>query len=269
MYLLKALGRSILAFLKDECFYLAASISFFSIMSLVPLSLLVITLFGYLIGENQDIYQFTLSGLVNLFPSVTEGITAELRNIITYKGISVLMLFVYGFLSLQLFYSMEHAMNIIFKIHRKRHFLLSIFWSISIVTLVIIFLLLSFTVSSIAGIFKEYSISFLGLEIGYKAGILLKYITPFILVFMTFTAIYVIIPKVKVSWRSAFAGALFVTIMWELAKHFFTWYVSHIIRFGTIYGSLTTFVLFLLWVFYSSCIFLLGAEFVNNLGRRA
>lgn len=268
MRLISSLGKSLVEFWKDECFYLAASISYFSIVSIVPLSLLIITLFGYLLGENQEIYQFTLSGLVNLFPVVTKGITAELGNIITYKGISVLMLFVYGFLSLQLFYSIEHAMNIIFNVPRKRHFILSIFWSIFTVTLVIVFLLLSFTVSSAAGILERYSVNILGIEIGYIAGILLQYIAPFILVFMTFTAIYVIIPRVKIPWRNAVAGALFVTLMWELAKYFFTWYVKNVIRFGTIYGSLTTFILFLLWVFYSSCIFLLGAELVNNLNRK-
>ncbi len=269
MHLLKIIGKSLLEFLRDECVYLAASISFFAILSIVPLSLLIITLFGYLMGENEALYNFILSGLVNLFPAVTKGITSELKNIITFKGISILMLFIYGFISLQLFYSSERAINTIFKIPKKRHILLSIFWSIFTMTLVIIFLLLSFTVSTLPAILKQYSLRVLGLEIGFKASIVFKYIAPFILVLMTFTAIYVIIPKVKVSWRNAFKGALFVTILWELAKYFFTWYVGNIIHFGAIYGSLTTFILFLLWIYYSSCIFLLGAEFVNNLGRKA
>jgi uncharacterized BrkB/YihY/UPF0761 family membrane protein len=166
MYLVRALGRSILTFVKDECFYLAASISFFSMLAIVPLSLLVITLFGYLIGENQNLYQFVLSRLVSLFPSVTEGITAELKNIITFKGISILLLCIYGFLSLQLFYSTEHALNIIFRIPRRRHFLLFFFWSIFIVTLLIVFLLLSFTVSTVAGLLQRYSMSIMGVEIG-------------------------------------------------------------------------------------------------------
>jgi membrane protein len=268
VYVIKALGRSIVTFFQDECFYLAASISFFAIISIVPLSILIITLFGHLIGENETLYQFVLTRLMNLFPSVTEGITAELRNIITFKGISLLMLCIYSVLSLQLFYSMEHAMNVIFKIPKKRHFLLFFFWSIFIVTLVITFLLLSFTVSSVAGLLLKNSITVFGVEIGYKAGILLRYFTPFILVLMTFTAIYVIIPRVKIAWRHALVGAVFVTFMWELAKYFFTYYVKNVIQLGTIYGSLTTFILFLLWIFYSSSIFLLGAEFVCNLERR-
>jgi len=267
MFFIKTLGKSISAFLKDECFYLAGAISYFSIMSLVPLSLLIVALFGYLLGGNQDIYHYILTRLVNFFPAVTTGITKELGKIITYKGISTITIFVYGFLSLQLFYSMEHAMNVIFEIPRKRHFLISILLSIFIVTLVIVFLLFSFTLSSAAGALKQYPVEAFGVKIGYRAGIFLKYIAPFILVLMTFTAIYIIIPRVKISLGNAFSGALFVTILWEFAKHFFTWYVRHVIPLGTIYGSLTTFILFLLWVYYSSCIFLLGAELVNNLRK--
>lgn len=266
---LRVLGRSIVSFVKDECVYLAASISFFAIFAMIPLSLLIVTFFGHLIGENQKIYDFALSRLISLFPSVTEEITTELGNVITYRGISILMLCVYGVLSLQLFSSIEHAINIIFRIQKRRHFLLFFFWSIFIMTLVIIFLLLSFAISSVAGLLQKYSISFFGLEIGNRAGILLRYIAPFILVLLTFTAIYVIIPRGKVSWRNALVSAAFVTVLWEFAKYFFTYYVKNVIHFGTIYGSLTTFILFLLWVFYSSSIFLLGAELVCNLERRA
>lgn len=39
-------------------------------------------------------------------------------------------------------------------------------------------------------------------------------------------------------------------------------------RLGTIYGPLSAFMIFLLWVFYSSCIFLVGAKFVHNLGEQ-
>lgn len=267
MYL-KAAGKSFVDFLKDGCFNLAASMSFFSILSIVPLSLLIIGLFGHFLGENERLYQFILSRLINAFPAVTNGITSELKNVITHKGISMLMIFVYGFLSLQLFYSMEHAMDAIFKVPKKRHFLISILWSILTITLVIIFLMFSFSMSSVAGLFKEYPVIILGLEIGYGAGIFLKYIAPFILVLLTFTSVYLIVPRISVSWKNAFTGALLVTVMWELAKYLFTWYVRHSIYIGAIYGSLTAFIVFLLWVYYFCCIFLFGAEFVSNLNNK-
>jgi membrane protein len=159
-------------------------------------------------------------------------------------------------------------MNIIFKVPKRRHFLLSLFWSVFMITLLIIFLLLSFTLSSMAVFFMGNEISLFGVKFGSRAGIFMGYIAPFLLVLSTFTAVYLVIPKVRISLGVALSGSFLVTILWELAKHFFTWYVKNVIQFGTIYGSLTTFILFLLWVYYLSCIFLLGGEFVRNMNRR-
>lgn len=269
MYLIRSLGNSLTSFFKDECFYLAASIAYFLIVSLVPLGLLIVALFGYILGGNQELYNFLLSKLINFFPAVTSGITSELRNLITYKGISVITFFIYGFLALQLFYSVEHAMDVIFRVSKKRHFLLSLFWTVFIVTLVIIFWLVSFTVSSIAGVFNQYPMNVFGMEVGYRAAIILKYVAPFVLILLTFTAVYKIVPHARVALKDAFAGAMLFTVLWEIAKHFFTWSVRNIAYIGTIYGSLSTFILFLLWMYYLSCIFLLGGEFVSRMRRES
>ncbi len=268
MYYLRSLGNSFTTFFKDECFNLAASIAYFLIVALVPLSLLIVSLFGYMLGGNEELYNFLLTKLVDFFPTVTSGITNELTKLITYKGISLITFIIYGFLALQLFYSVEHAMDVIFKVPKKRHFLLSLFLTITIVTLFIFFWMFSFTVSSLAGVFRQFNLNIFGMGLSYKAGILLRYVAPFVLVLLTFTAVYKIVPHVKVHTIDAFAGALLVTVLWELAKHVFTWFVSNIAYIGTIYGSLTTFILFLLWMYYLSCIFLLGGQFVYSLSRR-
>lgn len=62
------------------------------------------------------------------------------------------------------------------------------------------------------------------------------------------------------------AGALFTAVFLESAKYVFTLYaIFKISQLGNIYGPLTTVVIFLLWIFYAACIFLIGAEFVRNL----
>jgi len=268
MYYLRVLGNSVTDFFRNESFYLAASIAYFLIVSLVPLGLLLVALFGYMLGGNQELYNFLLAKLVDFFPTVTSGITGELSNLITYKGISFVTFFIYSFLALQLFYSIERAMDVIFKVPKKRHFLLSFLWTILIVTLVIVFWVISFTVSSVAGFFYDHPINVWGMQLGYKAAILLKYVAPFVLVLLTFTTVFKIVPHVKVHTRHAFAGAMLVTALLELAKHLFTFVVKNIGYIGTIYGSLTTFILFLLWMYYLSCIFLIGGQFVNNLSNK-
>jgi hypothetical protein len=65
-----------------------------------------------MLGGNQELYRFLLSRLIDFFPTVTAGITNEIRNLITYRGISFITFFIYSFLALQLFYSVEHAMDV-------------------------------------------------------------------------------------------------------------------------------------------------------------
>lgn len=269
MNVIKVFGKSVASFFRDECFYLAASIAYFLILSLVPLSLLIISFYGRVMGESEEIYRYSLSRLISFFPSVTAGITNELRYIVTYKGITWISLVTYMFLSLQLFYSMERAMDVIFKNPKRRHFLFFILWTVLIVSLVVVFLFVSFTLSSLSAIFREYPLDIFGIPWGNQAGIFLKYIAPFLLVLATFTAVYKIVPKGRVQLKDAFSGALLVTVLWEVAKYLFTWVVKNVSYIGAIYGSLSTFILFLLWMYYISCIFLLGGEFVRNMGERS
>jgi membrane protein len=76
------------------------------------------------------------------------------------------------------------------------------------------------------------------------------------------------LPNTKVALKNAGKGALLTAILWEAAKHLFTWYMGNIAHYKSLYGSLTTIVVFLLWIYYSASILLYGAEVVYQLGSR-
>jgi membrane protein len=76
-----------------------------------------------------------------------------------------------------------------------------------------------------------------------------------------FFLIYRIIPNKKAHFTSALQAALFASLLWELAKHLFGWYVVHLAGYSIFYGSLSTLVIFVLWVYYSSTILVVGGEF--------
>lgn len=264
MKYLKIVVRSFVDFFKDGGIMLAGSISYFTMMALVPFCLFLITLFGYFLGHYQEFYQFFFNKLTNFFPDITSGITNELGKLITFKGIGKFSLLLYGILSFQVFASIENALNIIFKVKKKRPFFWSIILSLIVVTLIITILLISFIATSMMPLLKTLKQVFPGLRIGTITGLFIRYVIPFFMLLITVAVLYLFLPRAKVKIHSAFIGALFTTIFLEVAKHIFTWYVGTVIEFGTIYGPLTAFVVFLLWVFYSSCIFLIGAEIVHN-----
>jgi len=76
-----------------------------------------------------------------------------------------------------------------------------------------------------------------------------------------FFSIYKIVPNKKVHFISALQAALFTSLLWELAKYLFAWYVLHLAVYSIVYGSLGAFAIFVLWVYYSSTILVVGGEF--------
>jgi membrane protein len=81
------------------------------------------------------------------------------------------------------------------------------------------------------------------------------------------TILYLFLPRTRIRIKAVVFGALFASTMFEIAKHIFTIYVVRVVKFGTIYGPISAFIIFLLWVFYSSTIFLVGAEIVHKFNK--
>ncbi len=263
-----ALGKAIAGFYKDGCVTLAASMSYFSIMSLVPLLFLIITAFGYILGYHHGIYNFILSYLKNIFPHMDDTLAEELRKVISNKRLGGVSLILFVYLASQVFFSLEYSINTVFKTKKRRHLLLTTFFSLLMITLAGIFFSLSFFITSTTKILRSYPMFIAGIDISsiVTDSFTIKFIIPFIFVSLTFTWIYKYLPNCKIRLRDAALGGIITALLWETSKHFFTWYVTHIMNIGRIYGSLATFIVFLLWVFYSSSVLLFGAEFVFALG---
>ncbi len=268
MRFIKVIFRSIGSFYKNNGLIHAAAISYFSVMAIIPFCLLMITIFGYFLGQDEELLLFFTERLSSFFPRITYEIVDELKRIITYKGIGQFTMILYILLSYQLFSSLETAVNAIFKIKTKRTFLMSFVISLFMITLVSIFIIISFgatTAVSLLRILKNY---LPGLKIGFLIKFLIGYAIPFFLLFLTATSLYLFLPRVRVRLKSVISGAVFASLLFEAAKHLFAIYVVEVARLGAIYGPLSVFVMFLLWVFYSSAIFLVGAGIVHNLNSK-
>jgi membrane protein len=244
---------------------LAGSLSYFIMMAFIPLCIFLFTILGYILGHYQGVYEFLLFRMVNFFPDVASGITKEIAKLIQFKGIGTVSLLLYAILSYQVFASIENALNIIFEIKKKRMLIWSILISMLIITLIILILCISFIATSLIPLIKTLKKTFPNIHVGIITFFLIRYAIPFLIIFLLVFISYTFFPKIKVKISYALIGSLFTSILLEIAKNIFTWYVGSVIKFGSIYGPLTAFIIFLLWLFYSSCIFLIGAELVHNL----
>ncbi len=265
MKTLRLILRSCVDFYRDNGLMLAGSMSYFTMMAIVPLCIFLITIFGHFLGEYPEFYKFFLAKITNFFPVATHEITNDLAKIISYHGLGKVSLALYGLLSYQVFASIETSLNAIFKITKQRHVIFSLLVSLAVVALVFALLTTTFAVASLVPLLGTLGHVMPMLRIGIITKFFLRFVLPFVLVMFLIMLLYVLVPKTRISAMHALKGAFFAAILLELAKHAFTWYVSSVAHFGKIYGSLTAFVMFLLWMFYSSSIFLIGAEIVHNL----
>ncbi len=82
---------------------------------------------------------------------------------------------------------------------------------------------------------------------------------------VAFTCLYRFVPYRQILWKDAFYGAVFASVSFEIAKRLFTIFVMQFASYQKIYGAIAVIPMFLLWLYLSSLIMLLGAVFVSSL----
>jgi membrane protein len=92
---------------------------------------------------------------------------------------------------------------------------------------------------------------------------------PFVFQMMAFALLYLFMPNVKVSFRHGLIGALVATILFETTKRLFGLYIVNFNNYEVVYGALSTLPIFLLWIYLSWVVALIGAEVVSVLQQRS
>ena len=103
--------------------------------------------------------------------------------------------------------------------------------------------------------------------IGVDIGWLLEIGSPIFVATFALTLLYKWVPQTPIQWTAAFRGALFAAIVWNLAKLAFAYYAYQAWTLKDLYGSLVTIPLFIIWLYASWIVTLLGARLARRLNR--
>jgi membrane protein len=255
------LWQALKKFNRDNGFFLSSGISFNVLINLIPFMLLLLALVGTYLYNDEKVLNHIHGYLRDVAPALDPEIMKNLTDVIQNRRIVGILGFA-GVLwfSTLLFTSLRSALNIVFKVEKSRGILRGIGIDLLMVLLAGILLLVSMILSSLVTFLQGYH-GQISMAIGPTIQWMLKYFFPFFLTYCVFCLIFKIIPNKKVHFTSAFQAALFTSLLWESAKHLFGWYVVHVADYSMFYGSLGTLLIFVLWVYYSSMILVVGAEF--------
>jgi len=259
---LRLLWHALKKFNDDNGFLLSSGLTFNLLVGLIPLFLLLLAFVGTYLYSDREVLNYIRRYLENMAPSLDPRIMKNILRVIRDRKI-VGVLGIGGLIwtSIWVFSSLRTALNIIFQVKKGQGILRGIVIDLLMILLVGSFHLASMILTSVMTYLKRYRFSFKSpLELGAVIGLFLKYIIPFFFSFWMFFLIYKILPNKKINFKTALQAALFTSLLWEGAKQFFGWYVLGLGGFIVIYGSLSALAIFVLWVYYSSTILLLGGE---------
>jgi len=250
---------------EDRVPQVAGSLTFTTVLSLVPLATVAFALFTAfpIFASFQMSLQDFLA--VHLMPSQINSQIFKYLNQFAAKAkglttVGMIILFVTSVMTMM---TVESAFNVIWRVRKSRPFAQRVLVYWAIITLGPILFGVSLSMSSY--LFAQ-SIAFAGshnLMPPVVEWALASATLPFTM--LAFSMLYVFLPNCKVEWRDALVGGLVAAIAFELAKRGFGYYVRRIPTYTAVYGAFAALPVFLLWVYLCWMITLIGAMLTSAL----
>lgn len=248
-------------FWDDRCFETAGALAYTTLFALVPLSMVV---FGILSAFPVfDRWSTELIGFVfaNFVPSSAEVVEANLRKFaesakdLTVTGVSALLASL-----LVTMWSIESTFNRIWRVPTVRPKLTRFLMYWALLTLGTLVAVGSLALTSY--VFTLPALS--GVE---EMGWTDRWLTflPNLVELAMFTFAYWLIPHRSVPFRFAIAGGAFATLLFEIAKHAFAAYLLSVPTYEKLYGAIAAVPIFLIWIYVSWVVVLLGASLASSL----
>lgn len=244
-------------FIADECQMRAAALTFNALLATVPLvavSFAIFSAFPAFARMQGEVQMFVFQ---NFVPEIGEVVQTYVQDFATKTGeltiIGVLFLIV---TSVMLLSTISRAFNAVWRVKPRRALAMRmlVFWAA--LTLGPLLFGASLTLSSylFAATREAGGTTFSGPLASLAS------LAPLLLQVAGFSLLYAVMPDFPVRRRDAITGGLVAGILFEMLKKGFGYYVASVPTYQTIYGALATFPIFLIWVYMSWLVVMLGAE---------
>ena len=245
--------------IDDRCPQIAASLAYATLLALIPLTVLIYKIYTTVFIDPELQLKAQAFVFDSLSPATAEQVRQYLfESAMQASSINIIGLFMLLVSVIVMMYTIDSALNSIWKINMPRYLIRRIFVYLALLIfgpLAISFSLFASTyiasVPLIAGLLGE------SVENGFFNWL------PFVVLWAAFTMLYKLIPDCEVRWLHAFSGATFAVCLLEIAKNVFTLYVSYFPSYELLYGALAAIPLLLIWIYLTWLIVLIGAEIAH------
>lgn len=265
----RILKRAAIEFINDNGMKLSASLSYYTVFSIGPVLIIIISLAGIFYGkeavEGKIYYQ--LNGIVGSSAAVqVQQIIQNIENSQLSASGAVVGIIVLLMGATGVFTEIQDSINYIWSVKAKPQkgwlkLIINRLLSFSLIIGFGFILLVSLIVHAMVDLLHDRLIRFFDEGTVYIF-LVVNYVILFIIIATLFAIIFRVLPDARIKWKDAFMGASFTSALFLIGKFLIGLYISNS-SVGVTYGAAASIVLILLWVYYSSIILYFGAEFTK------
>lgn len=247
---------------EDRCVQIAASLTYTTLLSLVPLIVITLTVISAFPAFSGLMTQLKIFLLTNMMPDAAGKIITVYMQEFTEKaarltaaGIAALAV-----TALMLMLTIEHAFNLIWRVRTRRPLVQRILTYWAVLTLGPLSIGASLSLTS-------YLVSY---SLGYvtfipSLGVVVLKIVPIMITTTAFTLLYLAVPNRYVPLRHALTGGVVAGVGLALMSKGFTAYILHFSSYTLVYGAFASMPVFLIWVYLSWLVVVTGAVVAASL----
>jgi membrane protein len=237
----------------DRLGHYASSLSWSTLFSMIPLLVIVLSIFTYLPIFDKVYDRIQRLIFSNLMPTDSKVVMSYINQFIESTDKLGLLGAVYVIFAVLMFFkNYDYIVNDIFGVPTRS------FWSavktyFKLLIIIPLMIGLSFWLSSLIQSYLDKN--------ALTSFIHLYSIIPYLIVWMMFYIAYQLSPNTQVDVSAAMISSFIASLIWYLSKSAFVFYVLHNKTYASIYGSISTLLFFFLWIYISWAIFIHGLKF--------
>jgi YihY family inner membrane protein len=258
-------------FRANQGLLLAGAVAYYSLLSIVPLLMLVVVALSHVIDE-AELLSAVGRYLNWLVPGQSRPIVAEVAHFLEHRDLvgGVLVITMLFFSSLA-FTVLENAMSVIFKHRvaiRRRHFMISAVMPYCYILSLGAGMLLVTLVAGSLQVMGEESVRLFGYSwsLNGVSGALL-YLLGLAGEVLVLSSIYLVMPVGRLSLSHALIGGVTAALLWEIARRILVWYFSTLSQVNVVYGSMTTAIIVMFSLEIGATLLLFGAQVISEFER--
>ncbi len=263
------LKQSASDFIDDNVTKLSASLAYYTVFSIGPLILIVISVAGLFFEQNtisaslyEQIEQFVGKNAAQQVLQISENMRIQEQGSF-YVIVGLITLFIGA---TGVFADMQDSINVIWSIKAKPKqswlaYITTRLLSFSLIVGLGFLLMVSLLINTFMDLVFDRLLRFFGEGQAFLAAGA-NYLLTFLVITLLFTVIYKVLPDARIRWKDTFVGAAVTGVLFMIGKFAIGYYLGSS-NIGNQYGAAASIIIFLLWVNYSSLILYFGAEFTK------